>query len=156
MASGIASGDAVAAVSNDPRLRAYLNLVGSAAPAKISTSRALLTKGYGSEGDGGSAAVALLRAVLEAGNGKMPPSMISDIAASLHLVWSTLGTEAFQRLLLLALGDEHDAFPKAKTTMEDKKLWVNSLTTDTARMDARVFKRLLKAFFGGKKVGSNL
>ena len=106
--------------------------------------------------EGGSAAVALLRAVLEAGNGKMPPSMISDIAASLHLVWSTLGTEAFQRLLLLALGDEHDAFPKAKTTMEDKTLWVNSLTTDTARMDARVFKRLLKAFFGGKKVGSNL
>ena len=87
---------------------------------------------------------------------KTPPSMIPDIAASLHLVWSTLGTEAFQRLLLLALGDEHDAFPKAKTTMEDKTLWVNSLTTDTARMDARVFKRLLKAFFGGKKVGSNL
>ena len=104
----------------------------------------------------GGVAVALMRAILEGGNGAMPPSMISDIAASLHLVWSTLGTEAFQRLFLLALGDEHDAFPKAKTTMEDKRLWTSSLTTDTARIDARIFKRLLKAFFGGKKVGSNL
>ena len=104
----------------------------------------------------GGVAVALMRAILEGGNGALPPSMISDIAASLHLVWSTLGTEAFQRLFLLALGDEHDAFPKAKTTMEDKRLWTSSLTTDTARIDARIFERLLKAFFGGKKVGSNL
>lgn len=104
----------------------------------------------------GSVAVALMRAILEGGNGAMPPSMISDIAASLHLVWSTLGTETFQRLFLLALGDEHDAFPKAKTTLEDKRLWTTCLTTDTARADARIYKRLLKAFFGGKKVGSNL
>ena len=51
VASGIASGDAVAAVGNDPRLRAYLNLVGSAAPAKISASREALTEEDGGQSD---------------------------------------------------------------------------------------------------------
>jgi hypothetical protein len=97
----------------------------------------------------------LVRALLEAGNGAMPPSMITDISACLHQVWSTYGDEAFSVALTKSLGGEDDRFPKKNTSMEDKREWVVFLTQETCKSDARVFKRMLKSFLGGKKVGKN-
>lgn len=113
-----------------------------------------LAKAFAVSMEQGSAAL-LIRGLLEGGNGAMPPSMISDIAASLHLVWSTFGTESFRRVLATSLGGEDDAFPRAKSTLEEKSQWVEILIGDTARSDCRIFKRLLKAFLSGKKVGAN-
>lgn len=97
----------------------------------------------------------LVRALLEAGNGAMPPSMITDISACLHQVWSTYGDEAFSVALTKSLGGKDDRFPKKNTSMEDKREWVVFLTQETCKSDARVFKRMLKSFLGGKKVGKN-
>ena len=102
-----------------------------------------------------SHSVVIVRKILEAANGEMPPSMISDISAALHLVWSTYGTERFQGVMLAALGGEDDAFPKPKTKLSDKREWVAFLTNETCANDCRVFKRFLKSFLGGKKVGKN-
>ena len=97
----------------------------------------------------------LVRALLEAGNGAMPPSMITDISACLHQVWSTYGDDAFSRALAQSLGGEDDRFPKKNTSMQDKREWLTFLTQETCKSDARVFKRMLKSFLGGKKVGKN-
>lgn len=101
------------------------------------------------------AGATLVRAILEGGNGALAPSMISDIAAALHLVWNTFGTERFTDMLVRALGDEQDAFPRKKATQEEKLAWVSFLLSDTCSSDCRVFKRMLKAFLSGKKAGSN-
>ena len=99
--------------------------------------------------------IAILRLLLECANGVMAPSMISDIAACLHYVWSVYGDVYFVHVLTRALGDDSDGFPKPKTTSEDKRLWIETLCGEDARKDARLFKRSLKAFLGGKKVGMN-
>jgi transportin-3 len=39
--------------------------------------------------------------------------------------------------------------------MQDKREWLTFLTQETCKSDARVFKRMLKSFLGGKKVGKN-
>ena len=57
--------------------------------------------------------------------------------------------------MLAALGGEDDAFPKPKTKLSDKREWVALLTNETCANDCRVFKRFLKSFLGGKKVGKN-
>lgn len=114
----------------------------------------LLAKTLAVKMEQGGAAL-LVRGLLEGGNGAMPPSMISDIAASLHLTWSTFGTESFRRVLEAALGGDEDAFPKAKSTLSEKLQWIEMLTGDTSRGDCRIFKRLLKAFLSGKKIGAN-
>ena len=103
----------------------------------------------------GQSSVALIRRLLECANGVMAPCMISDISACLHQVWSLYGDAAFVDVLTRALGDDKDGFPKRKLTVEDKRLWIETLISDAARKDARLFKRSLKAFLGGKKVGMN-
>jgi len=99
--------------------------------------------------------VAVVRLLLEASNGNWAPAIISDIAAVLHFVWTTYGDQRFSAVLIASLGGDDDGFPKIKTSRADKMAWVNQLLCDDARVDVRVFKRSLKAFLGGKKVGTN-
>jgi|TARA_B110000305_G_C19195330_1_gene518556 hypothetical protein len=95
----------------------------------------------------------------------MPPGLVTDISAALFLIWSACGDAVFGSWLVEALGPDRNGFPRKTTTIEQKTFFVNELLglPDEAvpvgereaivKMDLRRFKRVVKAFCGGKKVG---
>ena len=104
----------------------------------------------------------------------MPPGMVTDISAALFATWAACGDRVFGTWLAEALGGDRDGFPRKSTTRDQKASFVNELlgtfgdagdagdagdrtspreASPEARMDLRRFKRCVKAFCGGKKVG---
>ena len=116
----------------------------------------------------------LLRAMLRCACGSMPPGMVTDISAALFATWAACGDRVFGTWLAEALGGDRDGFPRKSTTRDQKASFVNELlgtfgdagdagdagdrtspreASPEAKMDLRRFKRCVKAFCGGKKVG---
>ena len=126
------------------------------------------------EDAGRSFGARLLRAMLRCACGSMPPGMVTDISAALFATWAACGDRVFGTWLAEALGGDRDGFPRKSTTRDQKASFVNELlgtfgdagdagdagdrtspreASPEARMDLRRFKRCVKAFCGGKKVG---
>jgi hypothetical protein len=126
------------------------------------------------EDAGRSFGARLLRAMLRCACGSMPPGMVTDISAALFATWAACGDRVFGTWLAEALGGDRDGFPRKSTTLDQKASFVNELlgtfgdagdagdagdrtspreASPEAKMDLRRFKRCVKAFCGGKKVG---
>ena len=126
------------------------------------------------EDAGRSFGARLLRAMLRCACGSMPPGMVTDISAALFATWAACGDRVFGTWLAEALGGDRDGFPRKSTTRDQKASFVNELlgtfgdagdagdagdrtspreASPEAKMDLRRFKRCVKAFCGGKKVG---
>ena len=127
-----------------------------------------------SDGGGGAA---IVRALLECANGAMPPSAVTDVAAAMFAAWTAVGDEVFGGWLTRALGGDRDGFPRANCTREQKAEFAAALLgvdgfeggggwgkergkkpsasgRGPVKVDLRRFKRVLKAFCGGKKSAS--
>ena len=114
----------------------------------------------------------LIRAMLRCACGSMPPGMVTDVSAALFATWAACGDRVFGTWLEEALGGDKDGFPRRSTTREQKAFFARELlgtlgdvpgdapertapreASPEAKMDLRRFKRCVKAFCGGKKVG---
>jgi hypothetical protein len=114
----------------------------------------------------------LIRAMFRCACGVMPPGMVTDVSAALFATWAACGDHVFGTWLLEALGGDKDGFPRRSTTREQKAFFARELlgtlgdvpgdapertstreASPEAKMDLRRFKRCVKAFCGGKKVG---
>ena len=114
----------------------------------------------------------LIRAMFRCACGVMPPGMVTDVSAALFATWAACGDHVFGTWLLEALGGDKDGFPRRSTTREQKAFFAHELlgmlgdvpgdapertstreASPEAKMDLRRFKRCVKAFCGGKKVG---
>lgn len=128
---------------------------------------------------GAGAAAATVRALLECANGAMPPNLVTDVSAALFAAWASNGDDAFSGWLMEALGGDGDGFPRrgttaaAKADFRDSLLMVNGACGGVdaqgrkmeagavakgikegvvfTKLDLRRFKRVVKAFCGGKK-----
>ena len=117
-----------------------------------------------------------LRAMLRCACGSMPPGMVTDVSAALFATWAACGDRVFGTWLAEALGGDKDGFPRKSTTLDQKAAFARELlfsgtcgdadpdapdgsnprsreSSPEAKMDLRRFKRCVKAFCGGKKVG---
>ena len=131
---------------------------------------------------GGGAAAATVRALLECANGGMPPNLVTDVSAAMFAAWASNGDEAFSGWLMAALGGDGDGFPRrgttaaAKADFRDSLLMVNGACGGVdaqgrkmeagaiakgikegvvfTKLDLRRFKRVVKAFCGGKKANA--
>ena len=109
----------------------------------------------------------------------MPPNLVTDVSAALFAAWASNGDEAFSGWLMEALGGDGDGFPRrgttaaAKADFRDSLLMVNGACGGVdaqgrkmeagavakgikegvvfTKLDLRRFKRVVKAFCGGKK-----
>ena len=127
--------------------------------------------------DDGGGGAAIVRALLECANGAMPPSAVTDVAAAMFAAWTAVGDEVFGGWLTRALGGDRDGFPRANCTREQKAEFAAALLgvdgfeggggwgkergkkpsasgRGPVKVDLRRFKRVLKAFCGGKKSAS--
>ena len=114
----------------------------------------------------------LIRAMFRCACGSMPPGMVTDVSAALFATWAACGDHVFGTWLAEALGGDKDGFPRRSTTREQKAFFAHELlgtlgdvpgdapertapreASPEAKMDLRRFKRCVKAFCGGKKVG---
>jgi len=114
----------------------------------------------------------VIRAMFRCACGVMPPGMVTDVSAALFATWAACGDHVFGTWLLEALGGDKDGFPRRSTTREQKAFFARELlgmlgdvpgdapertapreASPEAKMDLRRFKRCVKAFCGGKKVG---
>ena len=114
----------------------------------------------------------LIRAMFRCACGSMPPGMVTDVSAALFATWAACGDHVFGTWLAEALGGDKDGFPRRSTTREQKAFFARELlgtlgdvpgdapertapreASPEAKMDLRRFKRCVKAFCGGKKVG---
>ncbi len=120
---------------------------GDDARAACSFAGTLLTHA-GATGDAGWC-TPLVHALLCAANGALPPDCVSDVAAALHAGWRAAGDERFRLWLAGALADP--ALPRPGIALAAKANFGASLVEPANASDLRRFKRLLKAFCGGKK-----
>ncbi|EKX47358.1 hypothetical protein GUITHDRAFT_106805 [Guillardia theta CCMP2712] len=95
----------------------------------------------------GGALHAIVKAMLEAANGQMPPSHVIDVAASLHAACVRTDMDGV-RVIIESAAQEHK-----NPTETQLKTFVGELLSDVCLRDVRRFKRVLKAFCGGKKKG---
>ena len=114
----------------------------------------------------------VIRALLRCACGSMPPGMVTDVSAALFATWAACGDRVFGTWLSEALGGDRDGFPRKSTSLDQKAFFVRELlgtfgdedpdapgptgpheSSPEAKMDLRRFKRCVKAFCGGKKVG---
>lgn len=98
--------------------------------------------------------------------------MVTDVSVALFATWAACGDHVFGTWLAEALGGDKDGFPRRSTTREQKAFFARELlgtlgdvpgdapertapreASPEAKMDLRRFKRCVKAFCGGKKVG---
>ena len=138
--------------------------VGGSSLAVATTAAQALTVASGDE-CGIGIGPSIVRGMLQCACGVMPPGLVTDISAALFLIWSACGDAVFGSWLVEALGPDRNGFPRKTTTIEQKTFFVNELLglPDEAvpvgereaivKMDLRRFKRVVKAFCGGKKVG---
>jgi hypothetical protein len=102
---------------------------------------------------GGIASGALLvHALMCAANGALPPDCVSLAADALHGGWRAAGDARFAAWLSASLADPH--MPRPHTPPRAKADFAAALTDARNAADARRFKRVLKAFCGGKKKGA--
>lgn len=103
------------------------------------------------EGGGGAHLVLCL---LLAASGDMPPDSVLQIAASVHRVWSWVGTPVMAPWLEVAvLHLAPEAAPWSANKQTVKAAFVRQLLDPVCSSDMTRFKRVLKAFCGGKKKG---
>jgi hypothetical protein len=105
------------------------------------------------DADAGSVAagVQLVHALMCAANGALPPDCVSLTSDALHAGWRAAGDARFAAWLSASLADP--LMPRAHTPPRAKTDFAAALTHARNVTDARRFKRVLKAFCGGKKKG---
>lgn len=94
---------------------------------------------------GGSMVGALLVAI----NGGMPSWALDTLVEALGTLLSGLGLHVFRQLLIAAL--EAPDVPRLGVKEEAKQAFIQEVLGEKANGDRRIFKRIIKAFCGGKK-----
>jgi len=137
---------------------------GSEAKSALSLACSLLSAPFGGNTDtfqlqleqvmgNEGAGVLLVLTLLEAANGDMPSSLISDIADALYNFWSTC-TSPQARSWITEATAQH-CRNLGKSNEKHQAEFLNELLGEACSTDNRKFKRCLKAFCGGKKKGAN-
>ena len=116
--------------------------------AACSLTAALLVALAGESGaDTEAHARALCRALLDAASGGLPSGCVTPVAEAMHAGWVAAGDARLGGWLRFAL-DMPPAFPRAGL-----EAFLVALLSEANRRDVRRFKRVLKAFCGGKRKG---
>ena len=91
----------------------------------------------------------LLYGILMAANGNMPSNVLEEIVNSFRNLWMATSDELMQSVLRRIM--TINTFPSVKTKEKTKELFVVQIICDECRRSKARFKKLLKAFCGGKK-----
>jgi hypothetical protein len=95
--------------------------------------------------------VALVRALLAAAAGGLPPECVTNAAEAAHAGWVAAGDQRTAGWLRDALHEP----PHMGASPAAREAFVAALLVEENRRDVRRFKRVLKAFCGGKKTSSS-
>jgi len=93
--------------------------------------------------------VATVGAILKAVNGAMPSWSLDPLVEAFRTLNLALGSASFEKLLRGALALNDVPRPDAKEAT--KETFAVEILAQKAQLDRRVYKRLMKAFCGGKK-----
>ena len=91
----------------------------------------------------------LLYGILMAANGNMPSNVLEEIVNSFHNIWMKTSDDIMRLVLRRIMTIK--SFPSAKTKEKTKEVFVTQIICDECRRSKARFKKLLKAFCGGKK-----
>lgn len=94
----------------------------------------------------------LMLSILMAASGEMPPDLVQLLAVTAHHIWRAIGTARFSSWLEVAVMElATDAAPWFKQKQDSKVTSLQELVCADTEFDVGRFKKLFKAFCGGKK-----
>jgi hypothetical protein len=91
----------------------------------------------------------LLYSILMAANGNMPSNVLEEIVKTFRNLWIGTSDELMQSVLRRIM--TINTFPSTKTKDKTKQVFIAQIISDECRQSKARFKKLLKAFCGGKK-----